>query len=328
MKALLCFIFCIFYFVGKTESQNLVPNYSFEVYDTCPTGGNQIYYATPWFQPCIYYYNNTREASSSEYFNSCSSNFATIPSNNFGYQYAKTGNGYAGIHLHPDTANIREYIEVPLLDTLIANKNYCVQFYVSLSDTSNQAVSNFGAYFSRDSLLDSTYYHAIDYVTPQVENPLTNMLNNKTNWTLISGSFIATGGERFLTLGNFHNNANTNFQIIMPSLYYAVAYYYIDDISVIYCDPSGIEEITNNNNFKLYPNPNDGTMQLTYTLPENENAILTITNILGETLTTYKLENHSTSLNIKETKLENGIYFYQIYNNNKQVYSGKIIINK
>ena len=49
---------------GYLQSQNLVPNPSFETYTACPTAGSQIYYANPWTGPTT---------NSTGYYNSCSS---------------------------------------------------------------------------------------------------------------------------------------------------------------------------------------------------------------------------------------------------------------
>src|SRR6185503_2656394 len=50
------------------------------------------------------------------------------------------------------------------------------------------------------------------------------------NWTLISGTYTALGGERYLTLGHLKSDANTTYF----SLPYGTmgAYYYYDDVSV------------------------------------------------------------------------------------------------
>ncbi len=71
-----------------------------------------------------------------------------------------------------------------------------------------------------------------------------------------------------------------------------------------------------------------GIMQLNYSLTDNETSYLTITNLLGEKQSTYKLINGASLLNIKETGLSNGVYFYQVFKNSNKVYSGKIVISK
>ncbi len=83
-----------------------------------------------------------------------------------------------------------------------------------------------------------------------------------------------------------------------------------------------------NSTYKLYPNPNNGEMQLIYYLSEKENGYVLICDILGKKVGFYKLTKDATILTIKEPKLENGIYFYQIFINDIKVYSDKIIIIK
>jgi len=70
-----------------------------------------------------------------------------------------------------------------------------------------------------------------------VVNEVDRILNDTKGWTEIQGEFVAEGGERFLTIGNFYSfnksnvvsttNTNTPLQ---------GAYYYIDDVEVICLD--------------------------------------------------------------------------------------------
>jgi len=104
---------------SSIKSQNLIPNPSFETISNCPYGPDLIYYAPPWFQPSINS-GNTTNSSSSDLFNSCyifTGAYARVgvPSSDFGYQLARTGDGYAGILIYADSMKVREYIEVPLI---------------------------------------------------------------------------------------------------------------------------------------------------------------------------------------------------------------------
>jgi gliding motility-associated-like protein len=259
MKKYLFFILLFFSLHQKIEGQvNLVPNSSFENYTTCPFDYGQLYYATPWFQP-NYYFGTVTTACSSEIYNTCGSfGYVSVPSNNTsGHQIPRTGEGYAGFGLRNDGAITSiEYMEVSLLSSLLAGKTYCINFYVSLSDTSLYAVSNIGAFFSNDSLLYNSPTYSNIPVIPQIENPSTNIISDKDNWTLISGQFIATGGERYMTIGNFKDNASTPIQIV--SGYYPYAYYYFDDISVVCCD-CDTTIITNINIPNVFTPNNDNT---------------------------------------------------------------------
>ena len=300
---------------------NLAPNSSFETVDSCPVTYRQIYLASPWFQP-----NNslgtTTYCSSSDIFNACSVNAdISVPSNIMGYQNARTGNGFAGEYVDNNMGeNSREYIEVPLSSSLIANKKYCVEFYVSLANVSQVATSSIGAYFSVDSLLQSTtIFYALDYVTPQIENPNGNYLNDTINWMLISGNFIATGGEKYMTIGNFNNPTNTNYQNLTWGFDQG-AYYYIDDISVIDCTNEGISTYNNGTNINIFPNPVMDKLNVQVNNCEPTEIILydlSSRKLLQQTFT------NTTTINTEQ--LAKGMYLYTVRNGNGIIKNGKVI---
>lgn len=196
--------------------------------------------ATSWFQPDTSL-GNSNIMSSSDYYNECApfGSASVTVSTYAGHQSARTGAGYAGIQVY-DGENIsmyqsREYIETSLIAPLIQGKKYCVEFYVSLADTTATAISNLGACFTSDSLLYSSpwpYYQAI-ILSPQIENTQ-GMITDKENWILVSDTFIAVGGEKFITIGNFRSDTITNSQNVGGSN--SSSYYFFDDVSVYDCD--------------------------------------------------------------------------------------------
>jgi gliding motility-associated-like protein len=52
----------------------------------------------------------------------------------------------------------------------------------------------------------------------------------------VSGIYIAQGGERFITIGNFRDGIATNLQATNFGIGQETVYYYLDDVSVWYCD--------------------------------------------------------------------------------------------
>jgi hypothetical protein len=172
-----------------------------------------------------------------------------------------------------------------------------------------------GAYFSVDSLLDATHFHVIDYVIPQVENPVGNMLTDTVNWMLVSGSFTAIGGERFMTIGNFHNPANTNTQAI-PYHPNNVAYYYIDDVSVVNSSGVGVAEINPTPEITLYPNPCWGQLTVNSeprtsgTLQQLTVKEIKIYDVLGELVNSEQLTVNSKEIDV--SKLHSGLYFAEL----------------
>ncbi len=313
--------------------QNLVPNPSFENYSSCPTSSGYIYEAPPWFQPRIWN-GNTTNGSSSDFYNTCSNSLnpqAGIPSNDFGYQYARTGDGYAGIYVSFGYT-YAEYIEVPLSAPLIANRKYCLSFYVSLSAKYWLATSNIGAYFSTDSLLFVSYSpNVIDSVIPQIDNPSSNILNDTANWMLVSGSFIAAGGEKFMTIGNFHDSINATFQSL-PWGQGDAAYYYFDDFSMVDCTNVGINERTGEEIISIYPNPATTSISITST---NNIKEIKLINLLGEEVIVRNYElgiSPSTPLRVTDavsvdiSSASKGIYFVEITDVKENVINRKVVV--
>ncbi len=310
-KTYFLFLLLILCLRFSASGQNLVPNPSFENYTSCPDLG-YISRIPPWFQPNIFQGNTTNSSTTDGYDTCQNASGGGIPLNYFGYQMANTGAGYAGIFAHGDTMNYREYMEVPLLSSLLANHHYCVSFYVSLADISYKAISNMGAYFSNDSLLISNMYNnAIDTVIPQVENTSGNMLTSKTTWTQVTGSFVANGGEKFMTIGNFHNPANTNAQSVSGgSIYPGGAYYYVDDVSVVDCLDEATSNLTNNqpSTIEISPNPATSEIKITTT-----NAVMKeahIYTMMGQCIHQSTINNSQSTIDI--SSLPAGMYIAEV----------------
>src|SRR5689334_8989484 len=106
-----------------STGQNLVPNWSFEQFHSCPTDQGEITYSDDWL--------NYKEAG--EYFNSCDSAFGYgVPYNTCGYQQAASGNAYAGIYtfslVGTQSTSFRDYIGVELTQPLQVGVKYFVNF--------------------------------------------------------------------------------------------------------------------------------------------------------------------------------------------------------
>ena len=208
-----------------TGGGNLVPNPQFENYSFCPYYFGQVSAAAPWFNPTI---------ATPDYQNACSM-FPPVdaPNNHVGSQTPFSGNGYMGAFVYSvygtnPVPGYREYIEAPLLSPLQAGTTYQVSFRVSLADFSGWAISQIGAHFSVGPVSASTQGPLS--VTPQFENPGANLLTSTNGWMLVQGTFVATGGENHITLGNFRNDANTTATNAWGTNH---SYYYFDDISVV-----------------------------------------------------------------------------------------------
>jgi len=317
------FVFVFLFFIFYSKGQNLVPNWSYESFSSCPSGYSQIHLASPWYDPT---------GATSDFYHSCSNpSFAGVPSQGiYLFQPARTGSGYAGFYaVQPLGTNFREYIQVELLDTLETNQCYVVSFYVNLANYHRYAINNIGAYISHTAISVSSPnpYN----INPHISNPSNLILSDTINWVEIKGLYTATGGEKYLTIGNFKDDFNTNYYIIDTSVFYtSAAYYYVDDVSVINCNDTStsVQENKNDYNFSLYPNPSTGNFSIKYDFNNgNGFAIFKLYDIRGKLLNETVLKNENTSFNFSDV-LANGIYFYQLSINNKIVKSDKVVIIK
>ena len=217
-------------------SQNLVPNNGFDVYTNCPSTSGQFNLTPPWSA-----LSNT--ISSPDYFNACvTAGTQDVPANNYGYQQPVSNSGYYGLITYYEHNEIREYLSVPLISPLVSGKTYTIGFYVSLSDNFKFASDHIGAYLSIGALVGSGGGQPEPYI-PQLDNNTGSIISDTTNWTLITGTYTALGGEDHLTIGSFSDDANTQFLVINSSSSLEYAYYYLDEVFVVLLSP----HITGNN---------------------------------------------------------------------------------
>ncbi len=264
-------------------SPNLVPNPGFET-GACgiPKGTFLDLYSVNNVnqEPTLDHWHNPTNATP-DWFNSCTNSVSYSPpvtshAATYNIQDTRAGStAHAGFLSYGDTeprdnvkADYREYLQVQLDAPLLAGARYNVSFYVNLAAfetadveyTSNTAYFNYnfrifgtdkiGAFFSNGPITDYNMdpLDTVIDVEPQIEYvgaPITEV----NDWILVNGSFIAAGGEEYMTIGNFRNNSETNFelvrnastefgkypdQIIEPIFQIAeYAYYLLDDISVV-----------------------------------------------------------------------------------------------
>lgn len=159
-----------------------------------------------------------------------------VPLSSYAYQWPKHGkNTMVTLFYCPACGTKRGYPKNRLKQTLQANVEYCVRMYVSLSNQSTHGIDNIGVYFS-DNSIDTIKKcnNPITYLMPQVRNPTNNIITDTLNWVAITGTFVATGTEKYLLIGNFESDANTNKSLVNPTHSPGMfSDYVIDAISVI-----------------------------------------------------------------------------------------------
>jgi hypothetical protein len=298
-------------------AQNLVPNPSFEDTVACPTGGGQVNLATGW----------SSYAHTPDYCNSCNTSFIGIPSNQWGYQYPRTGNAYTGLICYMSiVSNLREYIGIQLNQSLSIGQEYFVSFYVAMSF--NVQGQRFGIAADKIGVrLSTTGYSSSNPIpTTNYAHIYSNsIISDTVNWTKVSGYFIADSAYNYLSIGNFFQDSFTSYIVLDTSAWYS--YYYIDDICLstdsleCYFTTEGIPEQNDNLPILLFPNPAHDRIEI----KGNEIQSLVLFDILGRTVyqNNYKIIS---PLKINTSGFPRGIYLIKAKTKNKTLIQ-KIILH-
>jgi hypothetical protein len=314
-KFLLLFSLFTFNFFSALHAQNLVPNPSFEQYTLCPSYQGQVNRLLNWYDP---------NQGSSDFLATCATNaMVAVPYNFVGTQNARTGNNYAGFGSFPWTYGglypmLCEYLQVQLIQPLIANKTYYVSFYVSLADSSEYYTQSIAASFGDTAIHINHPYqlHLPPHITAN------NPLNDTMSWQKIDGYYHAHGGEQFLTIGYLNDDTTIidtiKFQNILPGgICDTGAYYYIDDVLVIDSALTGIveniEQHIETQNFILNEQNN-------YTFCcndfEHESVLIEIDNLYGKSVIRRMYSAENINRCIPLDFLESGMYVYTITTEN------------
>jgi hypothetical protein len=222
-KFLLVF-FCLLIFSNLKSQINFVGNPSFE----------SINCISPNFLKRCYYWNgidSLQLTCGGLTYNVC---YGTVPYAGPGlYQNPRTGNGYARVTFFSLTGSGRIYPKNRLLTNLTAGKTYCAKMYVNLQNCSPYSLDALQIYFGDATLDTITKCNVpLSYLTPQIQNPSGNFVTDTLGWVEVSGTFTATGAEKYLVIGNFKTDAATSTSVT-GSCTGNWSEYNVDDVSVI-----------------------------------------------------------------------------------------------
>ena len=219
------------------NSQNLVPNPSFEENTACPIttgfqGFSKPLHWEAWNQ-------------SPEYFHACAGSLGgvdtliRVPLNGMGFQYALQGDAYVGMAAFGTSGggvNFREYVGCQLLEPLEVGESYDLSFFTNVAFGGNYwaptwACSNLGMLFTME-LRTWTGPGNIALPLPnQAHLHSMAIISDTANWNLVSGSFVADSAYQYLVIGNFFSNALTDTLHIIPGNSLG-AYYFVDGVCV------------------------------------------------------------------------------------------------
>lgn len=243
MQSRLLLFFYSLVLLSNTKAQiNLVPNYSFEDYNLCPDFISGFTYYTDTYVNDWY----AGSGGTPDYYNACAGvgSWVNVPDNLFSAdQPARTGDAYGGFwtDLYDDNSFIyREYVQIELIEPLVAGECYYVEFWSAPATQSdffgaNHATTDaIGAYFSPDKVGDAVSSGVLP-VTPQIDNNGSgNYINLPGEWTKICGFFEAEGGESWICIGNYHSDDEVEVVayeggVLDPS---PLVYLFVDDVVV------------------------------------------------------------------------------------------------
>ncbi|MBS1772528.1 MAG: gliding motility-associated C-terminal domain-containing protein [Bacteroidetes bacterium] len=322
---------------NKAYCQNLVPNPSFETYNSCPTGLAGLDYsasyssfstAQSWVNPLKY--------TSPDYFNVCAipASGVHVPEATFGYQKARTGNAFAGIILWEESKtpgnvySFAEYLQCKLISPMVAGKRYCVSFYVSPTIAASLsfnyiATDEIGINFSNTQIASPTGsfltapYHIV--------SPANKFMQDTAGWIKVTGTYVASGGEEWLVIGRFNNTSGSPNNVLSfpsvanPSFPYR-QYVYIDDVNVSVISPADTIRSAHD---ATYCNLSDMPMTLSSTAIDGD--FLWITGDVTKQLTVAK-DGIYTCVAFSNCRIYMDT-FYVKYDANNKLSLGKELVN-
>jgi len=206
------------------HAQNLVPNPGFEAYVECPDSVGEIGNCVDW--------GNGPYASSTDYFHACHATVpgmpqiqqTGVPDNYMGSLWAYGGGAYVGLVLYAGGSPFyREFVKNGLTAPMLAGIRYRVAFHAAFTCP----VTNGNMLGMLVSQLPQ----------PPMGAPLVSATLNPTVtapafvWTEWEDIYVASGGERYISIGNFNTDALTTgiTRTTVPVNMYA----FIDEVSVM-----------------------------------------------------------------------------------------------
>jgi len=245
------------FLVKQADSQtgvlNFVPNPSFEEKNSCPTGPGGA--AKDWIPPASF-------GTTQDYYNVCAdeSTDVSIPKSKFAsnlkaFNGTSTREGYAGIFIRPFQRELKddngnhvidvfpeyEYLKVKLKHPLTGGIMYYAKMQVSLGSKNIwYKCRGLGMLFTKTQPIQGNFSAMVG--SPQVREGQYIAHNKK--WITVEGTFTATGGEEWLTIGFFSDDLGNCRTLLLPEGYTntfypnaskksdRITYYFIDEVEV------------------------------------------------------------------------------------------------
>jgi hypothetical protein len=228
---------------------NLIPNGDFEDLkrNTLDTLFSGIYaYMPPWNGTnCMNYMG--AEAYSERFTHSLMYPWR-VPINHWGYQYAQSGNSYAGILLYRNDSNgvapnynpAWNFLGNKLRGPLKPGLPYYFSFYFNLADNSGLAINKISVHFTKDSTLckmDSASYLFYSPFEPLIRVDTTIIHTDSLNWTHYEKVFMSDSSVQIMYLGCLDKYYQVKFDTVNSTFDPITAYYYFDNFELYELHP-------------------------------------------------------------------------------------------
>lgn len=199
------------------RAQNLVPNPSFELYDSLPYAQTQAYFLKNWYSTDTS--GRVYPSATPDYFHTNGKGDAALPLSYYGTVNPYSGMAAVGLFCR---SHFFEYLQTSLKSALTKGNRYLVSIHITHGyerNYSNNGTAYFGIYFSKNKI--SQHQAKKLSVNPQIIIPR-SFCNGR--WKIFSDTIIASEAHQKITLGFFGDTPEE-------------CYYFIDDVSVIPIDP-------------------------------------------------------------------------------------------
>ncbi len=232
MKATTLLLFIFLIFTTQAQVANLVENGSFEIIKGKVKGLGCVEASADW--------KNVTSAKADLFVKENKLPILLTSGNTYGKEDPKEGDNYAGLVVYsPKDKIARNYITSPLAQPMLKGKKYCVSMYISLAEGSKFATNNLGINFHKKQPKQEDNKTIVEKTA--ILHHQSKMVNATYGWEKVCGTYIAEGGEEFITIGNFTATDKTKTEKAIKIKDYKgvlsdFAYYFIDDISVSMVD--------------------------------------------------------------------------------------------
>lgn len=145
------------------------------------------------------------------------------------YHGAHSGEASVGLRFQ---LKYKEFLYVKLIEKLKPGKEYHFVCYFRLLSISTMALKHLGVYFSIKPFVLSD---KVDSTNSLYMYNRKGLVGNY-DWIKLEGDFVASGGERYLTLGHFVKKTKRDMYRLNRKKLFAIfheSYYFVDDVSLV-----------------------------------------------------------------------------------------------